>query len=281
MDGSLKYDRQMRSLTVAMGTAMFVAVGAMFIPATILESVTAIFGLSGTISATDAPSGDIARALIAFGAGALTLIVMAAVLLRSDKRPLARIVEDVPAEPVYEDNDEIAPGVSDSFARFKSPNTEFADLPKLRGNDVHPDAPPRRPLSATSDLPVLDLVEAALPAAPLPIMHIPGDNQPLIADMVAELEAGVAERQAHLNELEAVAARLALSQPVKPDAMPEPPVAADIEPTRKIMPEIRRARAPLEAVPTIPAQQDDMDEALSAALATLYRMNESSGASRQ
>ena len=83
MDGSLKYDRQMRSLTVAMGAAMFVAVGAMFIPATILESVTAIVGLSSTISATDAPPGDFARALVAFGAGALTLIVMAAVLLRS------------------------------------------------------------------------------------------------------------------------------------------------------------------------------------------------------
>ena len=280
MDGSLKYDRQMRSLTVAMGTAMFVAVGAMFIPATILESVTAIFGLSGTISATDAPSGDIACALIAFGAGALTLIVMAAVLLRSDKRPFARIFEDVPAEPVYEDHGEIAPGVSDRFARFKSPNTEFADLPKLRGNDVHPDAPPRRPLSATSDLPVLDLVEAALPAASSPITQLPDDNQPLIADMVAQLEAGVAERQAQLNELEAVAARLALSQLVAPEALPELSAVADIEPTRKIMPEFRPARAPLEAVPTIPAQQDDMDEALSAALATLYRMNESSGATR-
>ena len=280
MDGSLKYDRQMRSLTVAMGAAILVAAGAMLIPATVLESVTTIFGLSSTISATDAPSGDIARALIALGAGALTLIVMAAVLLRSDKRPFARVVEDVSAEPVYEDNDEIAPGVSDRFARFKSPNTEFADLPKLRGNDVHPDAPPRRPLSATSDLPVLDLVEAALPAAPLPITQIPDDNQPLIADMVAQLEAGVAERQAQLNELEAVAARLALSQPVEPVALPELSAAADIQPPLKIMPEFRPARAPLEAVPTIPALQDDMDEALSAALATLYRMNESSGATR-
>ena len=280
MDGSLKYDRQMRSLTVAMGAAILVAAGAMLIPATILESVTGASNLSGTISATAVPSGDIARALIALGAGALTLIVMAAVLLRSDKRPFARVVEDVSAEPVYEDNDEIAPGVSDRFARFKSPNTEFADLPKLRGNDVHPDAPPRRPLSATSDLPVLDLVEAALPAAPLPITQIPDDNQPLIADMVAQLEAGVAERQAQLNGLEAVAARLALSQPVEPVALPELSAAADIQPPLKIMPEFRPARAPLEAVPTIPALQDDMDEALSAALATLYRMNESSGATR-
>ena len=280
MDGSLKYDRQMRSLTVAMGAAILVAVGAMMMPATILESVTAIFGLSGVISATDAPPGDFARALIAFGAGALTLIVMAAVLLRSDKRPFARVVEDVPAEPVYEDNDEIAPGVSGRFARFKSPNTEFADLPKLRGNDVHPDAPPRRPLSATSDLPVLDLVETALPAAPWPITQLPDDNQPLIADMVAQLEAGVAERQAQLNELEAVAAMLALSQPVEPDTLPEQPVAADVDPAIKTVPEFRTARPLLEAVPKDPAQQDDMDEALSAALATLYRMNESSGATR-
>ena len=280
MDGSLKYDRQMRSLTVAMGTAMFIAVGVMLIPTAILESVTGASNLSGTISATDAPPGDIARALFAFGAGALTLIVMAAVLLGSDKRPFARVVEDVPAEPVYEDNDEIAPGVSGRFARFKSPNTEFADLPKLRGNDVHPDAPPRRPLSATSDLPVLDLVETALPAAPTPITQIPDNNQPLIADMVAQLEAGVAERHAQLNELEAVAARLALSQPVEPAALPELSAAADIEPTQKIMSEFRTARPSPEAVPTIPAQQDDMDEALSAALATLYRMNESSGATR-
>ena len=280
MDGSLKYDRQMRSLTVAMGAAILVAAGAMLIPATILESVTGASNLSGTISATAVPPGDIARALIAFGAGALTLIVMAAVLLRLDKRPFARVVEDVPADPVYEDHDEIAPGVSDRFARFKSPNAEFTDLPKLRGNDVHPDAPPRRPLSATSDLPVLELVEAALPAARSPITQIPDNNRPLIADMVAQLEAGVAERQAQLNEFEAVAARLALSQPAKPEALPELPAPADIEPTRKIMPEFRTARPSLEAVPTIPAQQDDMDEALSAALATLYRMNESSGATR-
>lgn len=311
MDVSLRYNRQMRSLTIAMGAAIFASVGAMFIPTAILESVTGATGLSEMIPATAAPLGDTARALIAFGAGSLTLAALAVVLLGTDNKPVPRVIEDVPAfEPDDEDED-LRPSLMARFANFRLPEisapkwpwqkddddiTEFADLPKLRGNDIHPDAPPRRPLSATADLPVLDLVEpqnsatdeeqpsrvvsvaptvAVLPEMPAPIERTSSDNQPLIADMVAQLEAAVAQRQQQLKELEAVAARLAASQPSEPDVEP---IADDAEPEAEILPEpVRAPRPPLEAVPSVPAPQDDMDEALAAALATLHRMNGSSG----
>ncbi len=315
MDVSLKYNRQMRGLAIAMTAATFAAVGAMFIPTAILESVTGATGLSEMVPATAAPLGDTARALIAFGAGALTLAAMTAVLLGLDKQPYPRVVdEEVPVIEFEDEDEEPRPSLMDRLAGIRLPTisapkwpwqkgdddiTELDDLPKLRGNDIHPDAPPRRPLSATADLPVFDAgeiptiaaaedqlspvtsaapVENALPETPPPIEHTSSDNQPLIADMVAQLEAAVAQRQRQLKELESVAATLAASLPSQSDAEP---LADDAEPEAEILQApVRASRPPLEAVPSVPVQQEDMDEALAAALATLHRMNGSNGATR-
>lgn len=296
---------QIRAIAMAFAGAVVAAVATMFVPAGILESITGATGLSELVPAARAPLGDTARALIAFGVGAITLAVLAFILLRQDDAPFTRAVS---AAPDWAEEDD-APTFADRLSRIKLPAmalpkmpwqkgeddiTELSDLPKLRNGDSHPDAPPRRPLSATQDLPVLDLaeiealvvegpatepeaesvkspvIEPARIAAPAVAAAAPPmtaeDVQPTLAEMVAQLEAAVAERQKQLTELEAVAAQLGAG-PAGEEVLAVP-VEAYIPP-----PQPARAERPqLEAVPAS-AKDDDMDSALAAALATLHRMN--------
>lgn len=289
---------QIRAIMMAFAGAVVSSVAAMFIPVGILEGITGATGLSELVPATRAPLGDTARALIAFGTGAITLALLAFVLLRQDDTPFTRSAP--PASDWAEDD---APSFADRLSRIKLPAmalpkmpwekgdddiTDLADLPKLRGGDSHPDAPPRRPLSAHLDLPVLDRTEdvapliketvaaseaeqiepsaidpvevAALTAAIAAPLMTAENVQPTLAEMVAQLESAVAERQKQLAELEAVAAQLTAKSPLMDEqyeAAPEP---------------MRIERPPLEAVPES-VKDDNMDSALAAALATLHRMN--------
>ena len=295
---------QIKAIAMAMAGAIVAAVAMMFVPAAVLEGFTGATGLSELIPAAAAPLGDTARAMIAFGAGAFTLALLAFILIRQDSAASA-----AEAAPDALHDDTQAQSFKDRLARIALPKmpwskgeddiTELADLPKLRNGDSHPDAPARRPLSAHQDLPVLDLAEIAVPtpeveepilveadeidvvpvvehdvsetphkAAELVAAVAPvmsGDIQPTLAEMVAQLEAAVAERQRQLAELEAVAAQLGAGQ-VTRQVMDQPAQAEKLaEPV--IMP-----RPPLEAVPAS-VKDDDMDSALAAALATLHRMN--------
>jgi hypothetical protein len=299
-------DRQMKALAMAFAGAVLAAVATMFVPVAMLEAFTGATGLSELVPAAAAPLGDTARAIIAFAAGALTLAILAYILLRQESAP--RVVD----EPVSADDAHDAASFKDRLARFALPKmpwakgeddiTDLADLPKLRNGDAHPDAPPRRPLSAHQDLPVLDLAEIAIiapdaeettpaeaeeiitvatveqeafaeqqvePEAIVPVATfapvVDGDVEPTLAEMVAQLEAAVAERQQQLAELEAVAAQLGAGQVT--EQVVEQPV-----PVEQIIEAVRAPRPPLEAVPTS-VKDDDMDSALAAALATLHRMN--------
>lgn len=106
-------------------------------------------------------------------------------------------------------------------------------------------------------------VEAALEAA---------GSQPSIAEMVAQLEAAVAFRRQKLAELEAVAADLSADA-----SYGDEPSAASSEPAALAVTEYDAAvaefRTVLGAVPTVAVQDDDIDSALAAALATLHRIN--------
>lgn len=314
---------QVKAVAIAMAGATMAAVATMFVPVTLLESVTGATGLSELVPAARAPLGDTARALIAFGTGAFTLSALTYLLLRFDGAAKPRPAPAPVAEPSVPDwmidEEDEKPGFADRLARFRMPAlslpkmpwqhdedaiTELADLPKLRNGDAHPDAPPRRPLSATQDLPVLDLADVATevtlaPAAEEPAAEEIGtqepvadmalaeiapepvapvapvaaeDVQPTLAEMVAQLEAAVAERQKQLAELESVAAILSMPQPAAQadeDAHIQDVADADvsIEPTRD-------GRPALEVVHDVTAVEDDnMDSALAAALATLKRMN--------
>jgi hypothetical protein len=308
---------QMRVLAMAMGGATVAAVSMMFVPVSMLEGIAGSTGLSELIPAARAPLGDTARALIAFGAGAFTLAVLAFALLRQDSAPAIRTEHSVPAADWAADED--APSFKERLSRIRIPAihlpkmpwqkdaddiTELADLPKLRNGDVHPDAPPRRPLVASQDLPVLDLAEVATPVvehfiarppvveaeplaeaehaepeAPPAAVATPSATPPetelTLAEMVAQLEAAVAVREKQLAELEMVAAELVAESSrnaLQADDI-KPEVTEQICDDDVTINPPRAARPPLEVVPASPVKDDDMDSALAAALATLQRMS--------
>lgn len=296
---------QIRAIMLAMAGAIIVSVTFMFLPVRLLESAAGSSGLSELIPAARAPLGDTARALFAFGSGALTLSVLVYALLHFGTTSTKRIELEEPT-PDWAHEPEEAKAAS-RLARLKMPSlsipkmpwvhddgdiTELSDLPKLRNGDTHPDAPPRRPLFANQDLPVIDLADIATEMTPDPQSEIVVDEsaavssdpdilsplsvkqdiEPTLAEMVAQLEAAVAERQKQLTELEIVAEQLAsrtTAQPVHDDIADVEEIAdADVtfEPTRD-------GRPSLEIVPDFVVKDDDMDSALAAALATLNRMN--------
>lgn len=289
---------QMKALAMATAGATLASVATMFVPVAIFEGFTGATGLSEMVPAAAAPLGDTARALIAFGVGAFTLAVLAYLLLRQER---AAGVAVSPLTPV---SDDVKPSSSfkDRLARIAIPKmpwtknegdiTELADLPKLRNGDSHPDAPPRRPLYAQQDLPVLDVAKIAVAETtveenawsetesqqPTPEtaqlvetqepLHprMSSETEPTLAEMVAQLEAAVAERKSQLAQLEAVAAQLGADQVSAP--IPSVQAAVEVPTTQPV----RMERPSLEAVPTN-VKDNDMDSALAAALATLHRMN--------
>ncbi len=296
---------QIRAIMLAMAGAILVSVTMMFLPVRLLETVTGSTGLSEMIPAARAPLGDTARALFAFGAGAFTLAVLVYALLHFGTTSTKRIELEEPTPDWAGEPEEVI--VASRLARLKMPSlsipkmpwvhddseiTELSDLPKLRTGDTHPDAPPRRPLFATQDLPVIELTEIATEMTPdtqseiivdeaaaissdpviVPPLSVKQDIEPTLAEMVAQLEAAVAERQKQLTELEIVAAQLAsrtVARPAHDDIADIEEIAeADVtfEPTRD-------GRPSLEIVPDFVVKDDDMDSALAAALATLNRMN--------
>ncbi len=139
----------------------------MFIPTSVLETLTGATGLSEIVPATAAPLGDTARALIAFGAGALTIAILVIMLLRrdGDEMAAARPAEKPSEMKRHEGNfaDRVA-SLKDRIPQIKIPKMpwvkgeneirDLGDLPSLRGADAHPDAPARRPLLANKDIPV-------------------------------------------------------------------------------------------------------------------------------
>jgi hypothetical protein len=87
-----------------------------------------------------------------------------------------------------------------------------------------------------------------------------------VASMLDRLETAVADREARLAKLEALA-KAEITKPVVEPKLVEPVEAEILPPTPRA--------ALLEAVPTVPKPQktDEMDAALRSALETLHRMN--------
>jgi hypothetical protein len=175
-----KIDNQMRAWIFAFVGSAIVAVAAMFVPVRVWEMITGSTGISEMVPVAAAPLGDKARALIAFGLGAVTFIMLAAQTLRrpARSRSVADVADDVVAnEPrmsswndaVFDLTEKADPEPSPSLvARLRGKLAAWAearrdssailtleDLPKLRASDAHPDAPPRRPFSAGRDLEAL------------------------------------------------------------------------------------------------------------------------------
>jgi hypothetical protein len=283
MQKGLKLNGQMRALAIALGGAVVTSVIAMLVPTGIWEAITGSTGISELIPATAAPLGDTARAMIAFAFGALAFAVLAALLLRRPvAAPFTRSAEMAPvANTVVEDDTSFVAkmrGRLNDFVESRRAGpvvTELSDLPKLRAGDAHPDAPPRRPISAHTDFaeltpppPIAAVEEDVVAASPATV-------DPLtVASMVDRLETAVAEREERLAKLEALA-RTEIAKPVV--AVVEPAEIEQVQAEQveaEILQPAPRATL-LEAVPSEPKppKPDEMDAALRSALETLHRMN--------
>jgi len=312
---SILPNSQTGALAIAMAGAALAAVTMMFVPVTLLEGVAGSSGLSELIPSARAPLGDTARALIAFATGAMTLAVLSYLLLGFEGVAVQPTTNDLGMwNAAAQQGDDMTETLRAHMPWNKGADDirELGDLPRLRIGDAHPDAPARRLLVASQDLPTLELsdehlfveqapqeteqpVEDALevvepqavvfapepqsaePSVPEPrASSFAADPQPTIAEMVAQLEAAVAFRRQKLTELEAVAADL--SADVKKLDEPSPGISEWVAPVvtehDAAVAEFRSMRQPiLEAVPTVAVQDDDIDSALAAALATLHRIN--------
>jgi len=297
---------------LAMAGASIAAVGTMFVPVPVLEGLSGSTGLSELVPAARAPLGDTARALIAFGSGALTLAGLSMLLFRQDTTAIPKVAPLAPEQPLkLSAFVTLLNALRPTMPWHKGDDDirEFADLPKLRHGDGHPDAPSRRPLSASLDLPMLELsqpvvlpetqsqhldvqpsAEAIIASAagqpeqtePTPMQAIAAPDTPprpafgegSIAAMVAQLEATVAQRHAKLAELETVAAQIASERRLlRPQVALDATAAAMPVFTPEVADPYSTRRPMLEAVRSTPRHEGDVDSALAAALATLRRMN--------
>ncbi len=190
-------NEQMKPIIMALGTGAGAAVAAMMVPVSLIEGITGATGLSELIPATGAPLGGTARAIIAFFAGALTLMMAMGYLMRRNpdmkstslSTPrAAEMVEPgnsllsklqkrmsgfkasditIPAMPWAKkakssaahtaapsplSEAQSAPKSASWFKKHDDDILDLSELPRLRANDAHPDAPARRPISALSDL---------------------------------------------------------------------------------------------------------------------------------
>jgi hypothetical protein len=276
MQKGLKLNGQLRGLAIALGGAVATSVIAMLVPTGVWEAITGSTGISEIVPATGAPLGDTARAMIAFIFGALAFAILSALLLRRPvAAPFTKSIKptNATAAEAVEDTSFVAKmrGRLADFVESRRAGpivTELSDLPKLRAGDAHPDAPPRRPISAHTDF-----AEIAPPPLPLPAMvedkvveDVAAIDTVTVANMVDRLEAAVAEREERLAKLEALT-KIEIAKPTVETVEVEQVKAEILQPAPRA--------AFLEAVPSEPkpAKPDEMDAALRSALETLHRMN--------
>jgi hypothetical protein len=173
-------ERSALDLPVAGLAALAVAFAAFTMPDTVLGRVVDASGISSVLSAAQPPLGNTARLLIAI-AGGLFAFAGAFALLRW----LDRFAGRWPAPVLYSEPD--------------------LETPRVHRADAHPDAPPRRPISAARDLGEPAPPSRPKPAAPKPVVEervsqrvespLPVAAPAGLGDLMARLERGLARRE--------------------------------------------------------------------------------------
>ena len=179
-------------LPVAALAGLAAAVVAFVIPGDLLGQMVDATGLPSLLAAAEPPLGFKARAAIGIF-GALVTFGLVFLLLRRLDRPAPRR-----EEPQAASRD---------------------DVPKLRRRDVHPDAPPRRPISAARDFgePAPPPIEEA--RAPTPVWLDEADAEELVLAPAPAAEASLAELMERLERgLAHRRTRQAFVQPPQPQA---------------------------------------------------------------
>jgi hypothetical protein len=160
-----------KAVSMAVGVSAIAAIGTMFVPTGLLESITGATGLSEIFPSTAAPLGDTARAMIAFGTGASVLAIALGFFLKNtpsektqtEKSAVNNLYTESNTGDVTMDMSSRLAGFKEKFGSIQMPKMpwarkneedvfDLADLPRIRSQDSHPDAPARAPLSASRDL---------------------------------------------------------------------------------------------------------------------------------
>jgi hypothetical protein len=192
----LDRERSALDLPVAGLAALAVAFAAFTVPDALLGRAVEATGLPLLLTAAQPPLGSTARMLMAV-AGALVAFAAAFALLRWLDRFAARVPSPVSAAPAGEAD-------------------ERTHMPRVHRADAHPDAPPRRPISAARDL--------GEPAPP---------SRPAQARVAMDVEPWAAEPPVPKTE-PSPAEPVAVAEPVSAPApsMPSPaaPVRAAVPP---------------------------------------------------
>lgn len=281
------------AMVIAIASGAVVATGMMFVPVGALEGLIGSTGLSKLISATGAPLGDFARAMIAYVTGAVTLGGLTVFLLRDDGR-----ADDLqnPREMALKSLESYRVVILNYLStkmRWHGKGEEIRSLSDLsRFRPVYGDAPTPRPLVASQDLPTSGwfgpptVVITAPPEPaldpeygatqiiePTSVFSAPPTYETVsltapkmsTADLVAQLETAAAVRHQKRNQLKANGTD-GFTQ--VPDADARNAQAVYIHDGT-----CNEGRRPLlELVSSVVVEDDDADSALAAALATLHRM---------
>ena len=203
------HNERTKAIGLAIGASICAAVATMFVPTALLEAITGATGLSELVPATAAPLGDKARAMIAFAAGAVTMMVALGFLSRKNINSQTEVKTMAVNERAdTDDNIPLFSQIARRFGGFKGLKMpwkrnaasndvyELSDLPELRAHDAHPDTPRRRPISAASDFGDvgLDGKRVYMPDVPLPA---DGGSAGFSANAVRDFVPEAAEQLSH------------------------------------------------------------------------------------
>jgi len=261
-----------RSAIVVLAAGLIGAMATLALPNPLLETWLSRLGVSELLPAAAPPLGWTARALVALAGGLVTAALVQLLLPRRPVGEEGEIVATMAAwpepepEPRYAATDEDAVdfepaprhGMLSRLQALRRGRAEpddtvedFEDLPRLRGEDRHPDAPPRRPISASAELgapltleegdridPNAD-VDAGMPDAQAPIDAPDTRDEPVVAFQTdlpplaqASLEAAMAPEPVEVSA--PVAPMAAPPRFIEPVVTESAPIAAQREPTESL-----------------------------------------------
>jgi hypothetical protein len=174
-------ERSALDLPVAGLAALAVAFAAFTMPDALLGRAVEATGLPSVLSAAQPPLGNTARLLLALAGGLLAFAGAFALLRWLDRFASRSPALVLDAEPAPE-------------------------TPRVHRADAHPDAPPRRPISAARDLGEPAPPSRPKPVQPKPIVEekvsqrvesaLPAAAPASLGDLMVRLERGLARREA-------------------------------------------------------------------------------------
>lgn len=253
-------NEQMKPIIMAIGAATAAAIAAMMVPVSVIESITGATGISELIPATGAPLGAKARAIISFFAGVITMMMAMGYLMRRNSETQTDVTSmqnTARTIDMQSDSSSLFTKLQSRLSSIKTSGIQLvsipwakkdkdgifdlADLPNLRVQDAHPDAPSRRPISALTDLADAELTPRA---APLPSPSLAVKEPIAIAsddETVVEQASLRSEWQTHQIAEATAEAAVPDQEKTQPEAVYAPPAKSEKPPLADLIAQLQAA----------------------------------------